>query len=261
MAFAISYRARPGSWAGHVQVSTISRFVSFMSFVSRRGIVISSLILPNTSRAFRSGELDILLKGRKIIQHLTVVHVLVSPHDPHGGKAGNDAVPRRIAATSINNEISPISHHLPQLSTTDKFAKNFFESKTPLAPFRPPNTSTMRVPRPHLLLHSPPIRLGFTPRCGAGRWYSVHPRAFDDSASSASRPKVTLANLRKMYMTNQKIAVMTAYDFPSGTFADRAGSDIVLVGDSLGMVALGYESTNQVTLSVIPSPCLWSKGD
>ena len=51
-------------------------------------------------------------------------------------------------------------------------------------------------------------------------------------------------------MTNQKIAVMTAYDYPSGTFADRAGSDIVLVGDSLGMVCLGYESTNLVTLSV-----------
>lgn len=43
---------------------------------------------------------------------------------------------------------------------------------------------------------------------------------------------------------------MTAYDFPSATFADRAGCDIVLVGDSLGMVCLGYEGTNQVTLSV-----------
>ena len=68
--------------------------------------------------------------------------------------------------------------------------------------------------------------------------------------SPSSRSKMTLANLRKMYMTNQKIAVMTAYDFPSGTFADRGGADIVLVGDSLGMVCLGYESTNQVTLSV-----------
>jgi hypothetical protein len=84
---------------------------------------------------------------------------------------------------------------------------------------------------------------------GTFRTYSVHQRTFDDSTSS-SRPKVTLAHLRKMYMTNQKIAVMTAHDYPSGTFADRAGSDIVLVGDSLGMVCLGYESTNLVTLSV-----------
>lgn len=84
---------------------------------------------------------------------------------------------------------------------------------------------------------------------GTIRQYSVHQRAYDDSTSSP-RQKVTLANLRKMYLTNQKLAVMTAYDFPSGTFADRAGSDIVLVGDSLGMVCLGYESTNLVTLSV-----------
>jgi 3-methyl-2-oxobutanoate hydroxymethyltransferase len=83
------------------------------------------------------------------------------------------------------------------------------------------------------------------------RAYSVHPRSYDDSTSPPPRPKVTLANLRKMYMTHQKLAVMTAHDFPSGTFADRAGSDIVLVGDSLGMVCLGYESTNLVTLSVL----------
>ena len=86
------------------------------------------------------------------------------------------------------------------------------------------------------------------------RGYSVHQRSFDDSSGNVPpRAKVTLANLRKMYMTNQKLAVMTAYDYPSGTFADRAGSDIILVGDSLGMVCLGYESTNQVTLSVTTS--------
>jgi len=91
-------------------------------------------------------------------------------------------------------------------------------------------------------------------RIGFQRSYSVHPRSFDDSSGNAPRrPKVTLANLRKMYMTKQKLAVMTAYDYPSGIFADRAGSDIILVGDSLGMVCLGYESTNQVTLFVLPS--------
>jgi len=119
----------------------------------------------------------------------------------------------------------------------------------------PPNAFTMRVPRTSLFF------LDLTSRnriCGkpvglGARSYSVHQRAFDDSYPSAMRPKVTLAHLRKMYMTNQKIAVMTAYDYPSGTFADRARSDIVLVGDSLGMVALGYESTNQVTLSVLSS--------
>jgi len=113
----------------------------------------------------------------------------------------------------------------------------------------------MRIPRiQQLQLYTfiPPISvtLSQSSLIGTLRQYSVHQRAFDDSSSHPLRPKVTLANLRKMYMTKQKIAVMTAYDFPSGTFADRGGADIVLVGDSLGMVCLGYESTNQVTLSV-----------
>jgi Ketopantoate hydroxymethyltransferase len=110
----------------------------------------------------------------------------------------------------------------------------------------------MKVPRIPQLQYLQLISPFSLKKCRTGnlRQYSVHRRAFDDS-TSPTRPKVTLANLRKMYMTNQKLAVMTAYDFPSGTFADRAGSDIVLVGDSLGMVCLGYESTNLVTLSVL----------
>src|SRR5579859_5689936 len=126
---------------------------------------------------------------------------------------------------------------------------------------RPPSLSLLTFP------HASPIvrRLPFLiHRIGVNRKYSVHQRSFDDSLSGNTppRPKVTLANLRKMYMTNQKLAVMTAYDYPSGTFADRAGSDIILVGDSLGMVCLGYESTNQVTLSVTspsptPPPFVW----
>ena len=109
----------------------------------------------------------------------------------------------------------------------------------------------MKIPRIPQLQYFPLISPFSSKLCRIGtlRQYSVHRRAYDDS-TSPTRPKVTLANLRKMYMTNQKLAVMTAHDFPSGTFADRAGSDIVLVGDSLGMVCLGYESTNLVTLSV-----------
>jgi hypothetical protein len=79
------------------------------------------------------------------------------------------------------------------------------------------------------------------------RSYSIKRRSFDDSSH---RPKVTLDTLRQMYLEKEKIVSLTAYDFPSATFADRAGCDIVLVGDSLGMVCLGYEGTNQVTLSV-----------
>jgi len=46
----------------------------------------------------------------------------------------------------------------------------------------------------------------------------------------------------------EKITVLTAYDFPMARTLDEAGVDVVLVGDSLGMVALGYESTVPVTM-------------
>ncbi len=45
-----------------------------------------------------------------------------------------------------------------------------------------------------------------------------------------------------------RFPVVTAYDAPFGRCAEAAGFDVILVGDSLGMVVLGYESTNQVTL-------------
>ena len=46
----------------------------------------------------------------------------------------------------------------------------------------------------------------------------------------------------------EKICCMTAYDYPSALLADRAGVDVILVGDSLGMVVLGYEDTLSVTV-------------
>ncbi|MFZ5801554.1 MAG: 3-methyl-2-oxobutanoate hydroxymethyltransferase [Candidatus Omnitrophota bacterium] len=47
----------------------------------------------------------------------------------------------------------------------------------------------------------------------------------------------------------EKITVLTAYDFPTGRILDEAGLDILLVGDTLGMVILGYESTVPVTMA------------
>lgn len=51
-----------------------------------------------------------------------------------------------------------------------------------------------------------------------------------------------------MYKKNEPIAMLTAHDFPSAYVADSAGMDMVLVGDSLAMVALGMNDTNAVTL-------------
>lgn len=53
----------------------------------------------------------------------------------------------------------------------------------------------------------------------------------------------------KMKETNEKIAMVTAYDFPSAKLAELAKVDMILVGDSLGMVVLGYDSTVPVTIT------------
>ena len=55
------------------------------------------------------------------------------------------------------------------------------------------------------------------------------------------RKKVTINTLRNLHEKKSKIAMVTAHDFPSGLAADLAGVDMVLVGDSLAMVALGME--------------------
>lgn len=61
---------------------------------------------------------------------------------------------------------------------------------------------------------------------------------------------MTILDIQNMYSSGTPISMITAHDYPSGLVADRAGVDVVLVGDSLAMVALGYESTNQVTMDV-----------
>ncbi|OTB00256.1 hypothetical protein M426DRAFT_324407 [Hypoxylon sp. CI-4A] len=77
------------------------------------------------------------------------------------------------------------------------------------------------------------------------RWSSHSPLG---SSADPSRKKVTITGLRSLYKKGEPIAVMTAHDFPSAHVADAAGMDIILVGDSLAMVALGMEDTSEVTV-------------
>lgn len=58
----------------------------------------------------------------------------------------------------------------------------------------------------------------------------------------------SILDFEKMMHQKEKITMVTAYDYPSAKLAEEAGIDMILVGDSLGMVMLGYDSTVQVTL-------------
>lgn len=58
-----------------------------------------------------------------------------------------------------------------------------------------------------------------------------------------------------MYKKGEPITMITAHDFPSGHVADVAGMDMVLVGDSLAMVALGMEDTSEVVIEEMLMHC------
>ncbi len=60
--------------------------------------------------------------------------------------------------------------------------------------------------------------------------------------------KKTRLDLVRMKREGEKVAWVTAYDFPMASFAEQAGMDMILVGDSLGMVLLGYQGTVPVTM-------------
>ena len=69
------------------------------------------------------------------------------------------------------------------------------------------------------------------------------------------RKKVTIAELSKKKEKNEKITMMTAYDYPTAHLVDQTGIDTILVGDSLGMVMLGYDSTVPVTMEEMLHHC------
>jgi len=63
-----------------------------------------------------------------------------------------------------------------------------------------------------------------------------------------SQRPTTPASLKEMKQRGEKIAVLTAYDYPTARLLDESGIDVILVGDSLGMVVLGYPDTTHVTI-------------
>ncbi len=68
------------------------------------------------------------------------------------------------------------------------------------------------------------------------------------SATSETIRRLTVVDIAKLYADGQRIPMLTAYDFPTAKLLDEAGIPLLLVGDSLGQVILGYETTVRVTM-------------
>ena len=67
--------------------------------------------------------------------------------------------------------------------------------------------------------------------------------------------KKTVLDLYKMKQNGEKVSWITSYDAPFASFAEAAGMDMILVGDSLGMVVEGFESTIPVTMDMCLEHC------
>jgi 3-methyl-2-oxobutanoate hydroxymethyltransferase len=67
--------------------------------------------------------------------------------------------------------------------------------------------------------------------------------------------KKSVTDFYSMKKEGKQVAWVTAYDFPTASFAEQAGMDMILVGDSLGMVVLGYDGTVPVTMADCLSHC------
>ena len=75
------------------------------------------------------------------------------------------------------------------------------------------------------------------------------------SKDSQERKKVTTRAFRLKKKRGEKLTMLTAYDYPTALAVDKAGIDSILVGDSLGMVVLGYENTLPVTMADMLHHC------
>ncbi len=73
--------------------------------------------------------------------------------------------------------------------------------------------------------------------------------------SAVKRKKVTTLALRQKKHSGEMITMLTAYDYPTALAIDQVGIDVILVGDSLGMVVLGYPNTLSVTMDDMLHHC------
>ncbi|HEX9612483.1 MAG TPA: 3-methyl-2-oxobutanoate hydroxymethyltransferase, partial [Candidatus Bathyarchaeia archaeon] len=74
-------------------------------------------------------------------------------------------------------------------------------------------------------------------------------------ANEPDKKKTSVASFMRMKGENRRIVMVTSYDYPTAAIADAVGVDSILVGDSYGMVVLGYESTIPVTIEELLPVC------
>ena len=92
-----------------------------------------------------------------------------------------------------------------------------------------------------------------TPKNGSGK--GNNGTGSDSAAIPPARNKVTTHTFQLRKERGEPITMITAYDYASAVAVDRAGIDAILVGDSLGMVMLGYDSTVSVTMADMLHHC------
>ncbi|KKK17722.1 hypothetical protein P175DRAFT_0497130 [Aspergillus ochraceoroseus IBT 24754] len=107
-----------------------------------------------------------------------------------------------------------------------------------------------------------PLQILSLPSCDAGRAHFPSPHSIRHSSHSPlgatpvnPRKKVTMQTLRNLYQKGEPITMLTAHDFPSAYVAESAGMEMILVGDSLAMVALGMQDTSEVLLEEMLLHC------
>jgi len=74
-------------------------------------------------------------------------------------------------------------------------------------------------------------------------------------ANEPDKKRASVASFMRMKADNRRIVMVTSYDYPTAAIADAVGVDAILVGDSYGMVVLGYESTIPVTIEELLPVC------
>src|SRR5438876_12372069 len=74
-------------------------------------------------------------------------------------------------------------------------------------------------------------------------------------SDAGERRKVSVTTFKQMKAEGKKIVMVTSYDYPTSIIADEVGVDSILVGDSYGMVVLGYDTTIPVTVEELLPVC------